>query len=395
MRKTKKRRGRGEGSIYQRESDGRWVGSVVVGYNAAGKPQRKVVYADAKEEARRLLNDLLQKVQAGDTDLGAGTLSGKLDWWLNCNVKARVDPATYALHKQRVEQYILPKLGHYSVAAISEYMIRNWYDEMEKEGRSPDLRNKCGQLLRRCLDKCVSDGDIKTNPTRKLCLPRVTAEEMHPLDTEQARAFLAIASRHRLAALWLLALDSGMRQGEILALTWADVDFANGVVSVTKSVRTGDKGAARVKEVKTKASRRRIRVTRRTLDALAARRKQSRGPLVFATSARAAHYGQPRYMNKANLTKSFRLLLHKAGLPKVRFHDLRHTHATFALQATKNIKAVSSRLGHADVRVTLNTYAHYLPLMEEEYVSAMETLLETPQTPPVAASQQERVNISD
>jgi len=131
MRKTKKRRGRGEGSIYQRESDGRWVGSVVVGYNAEGKPRRKVVYGDTKEEAQRLLNELLQKVQAGDADRGDGLLSGKLDWWLNCNVKARVDPATYALHKQRIEQYILPKLGHYAIAALSEYLIRNWYDEME------------------------------------------------------------------------------------------------------------------------------------------------------------------------------------------------------------------------------------------------------------------------
>ncbi len=276
-------------------------------------------------------------------------------------------------------------------------MVRTWYEDLEKAGCSPDLRNKCGQLLRRCLDHCVGDGDIKTNPTRKLSLPRVMAQEMHPLDADQARAFLAVAGRHRLAALWLLALDSGMRQGEILALNWPDVDFAAGVVSVTKSVRTGDKGAARVKEVKTKASRRRIRLTRRTLDALARTLdKHCRGPLVFSTRrAGAANRGQPRHMNKANLTKSFRLLLHKAGLPRVRFHDLRHTHATFALQATKNIKAVSARLGHADVRVTLNTYAHYLPLMEEEYVSAMETLLETPPAPPPAAPQQEIANVPE
>ena len=93
------------------------------------------------------------------------------------------------------------------------------------------------------------------------------------------------------------------------------------------------------------------------------------------------------------MTKTIRLLLRKAGLPRGRFHDLRHTHATFALQATKNIKAVSARLGHADVRVTLNTYAHYLPLMEDEYVSAMESLLETPQTPARTVEQQETSTI--
>ena len=113
----------------------------------------------------------------------------------------------------------------------------------------------------------------------------------------------------------------------------------------------------------------------------------------FRRGPEAAHRGQPRHLNKANLTKTIRLLLRKAGLPRGRFHDLRHTHATFALQATKNIKAVSARLGHADVRVTLNTYAHYLPLMEDEYVSAMESLLETPQTPARTVEQQETSTI--
>ena len=92
-------------------------------------------------------------------------------------------------------------------------------------------------------------------------------------------------------------------------------------------------------------------------------------------------------MNKANLRKTFAKLLGKAGLPAIRFHDLRHTHATLALQETKNVKAVSARLGHADVRVTLNTYAHYLPVMEEEYVSAMERLLAPRPVPTPPATQ--------
>jgi len=199
---------------------------------------------------------------------------------------------------------------------------------------------------------------------------------MHPLDAAQVGRFLAAAAGHRLAALWLLALDSGMRQGEMLALNWPDIDFETGTVSVTKSVRTEKGGEARVKEVKTKASRRRIRLTGRTLDALKARKKERGGRLVFGTPGRGKRRGQERYLRKNAVLATFRRLLAKAGLPLIRFHDLRHTHATLALAATKNVKAVSARLGHADIAVTLNVYAHYLPLHEEEYVAAVERLLE-------------------
>ncbi len=165
-----------------------------------------------------------------------------------------------------------------------------------------------------------------------------------------------------------------MRQGEMLALTWADVDFRDGnVCRVTKSVRTGDKaapaGQGREDEGEPPPHPPHPPHARR------AWRARFGGRLVF--SARwplPATEGKQRYVNKANLRKTFRQACWgRPALPAIRFHDLRHTHATLALQETKNVKAVSARLGHADVRVTLNTYAHYLPVMEEEYVSAMET----------------------
>jgi integrase len=268
-------------------------------------------------------------------------------------------------------------------------MVGAWLEDLETRGLTPDLRSKCGQLLRRCLDYCVESRYLRTNPARKVALHRTRPEEMRTLDADQVTQFLRHATKHRLAALWFLALDSGMRLGEMLALTWPDIDFAAGTVSVTKSVRTGDKGGPRVKEVKTKASRRRIRLTRRTLDVLADRRTRMRGPLVFSTPGQRRHFGQTRYLNKANLRKCFRNLLRKAELPPVRLHDLRHTHATLALLGTKNVKAVSARLGHSDIRVTLNTYSHYLPIMEDEYVCAMEALLAQPaETQPPAAAVQ-------
>ncbi|MCI0464799.1 MAG: site-specific integrase [Gemmataceae bacterium] len=369
----KKRRGRGEGSLYQRE-DGLWVGSIVVGYNPeTGNARRKVVYGNTKEEARKKLLDLQQKSLAGQLGASTMTLKSCLEFWLDVVVRVKVDPGTYALHRQRVKDYILPYLGHVRLAGLTPFMVAQWYQDLEKEGRSADLRNKVGQLLRRCLKHAVGFGLLHDNVAMKLPLPKVDVEEMRPLDEGQVKRFLTVAVKNRLYPLYLLAIDSGMRQGEIIALEWTDIDFESGIVSITKSARGGEKGGVRIKEVKTKASRRRIKLARRTLEALAALRQKSKGRLVFPNR-------KGKHLLKSNLRVSFKRLLRKAELPEIRFHDLRHTHATLALLRTKNIKAVSARLGHADIRVTLETYAHFLPVMEDELVAAMEDLL-TPQPP--------------
>ncbi len=395
MPSKKKKQGRsrkGSGSVYQ-VNENLWCGACTVGHRAdTGKAIRKKVYAETRAEAEAKLRDLLRKYQGADAEADlqraeerAGfRLKHALEFWLDTKVKTQVDSATYQLHHQRITDHICPHLGDVPVAGLNPYLVKDWLERLAESGCSADLCNKVGQLLRRCLDQCIEYGYIKTNPARRIPLPRVDRAEMHPLDEEQVKQFLAVARGHRLYPLWLLALDTGMRQGEIIALEWADVDMEAGIVSITKSARTADKGGQRIKEVKTKASRRRIRLTRATLEALCAWRQRSRGPLVFATRGRGVHRGQARLLHKGSLLRAFRKLLRKAGLPLLRFHDLRHTHATLALLKLRNVKAVSARLGHADIRVTLNTYSHYLPIMEEEYVSAMEGLLS-----PQASTEQE------
>jgi integrase len=269
-------------------------------------------------------------------------------------------------------------LGDVPMGKLTPAAVVDLFERMEGEGCTADLRNKVGQLLRRYVKNALTYGHIKGQVAAlilKLALPRVNVQEMQPLDEAQVKRFLAVAARNRLYPLYLMALDTGMRQGELMALEWADLDFEAGTVNVTKTVKTGNKGGARVKEAKTKASRRRVRLTTRTLEALRVWKARTPGRLVFPSTGRGASYGKQVYLHKGNLRTSFLRLLRRAGLPEIRFHDLRHTHATLALLKTKNIKAVSARLGHEDVQVTLNTYAHYLPVMEEELVAAMEELL--------------------
>ena len=181
MRKSKKRRGRGEASIYQRKSDGRWVGAIVVGYNAeTGKPRRKVVYGKTKEEVQAALDELRGKVKAGLADGDSLPLRRAIDFWLSGQVKPHADEATYRLYQQRIRDHILPQLGGHPVAAITPYMVQAWNEELERQGCTPNLRKNCAKLLRRCLDQCVKYGYIRTNPAASNAYPARTPKTFTP-----------------------------------------------------------------------------------------------------------------------------------------------------------------------------------------------------------------------
>jgi integrase len=366
--RNRKRRGRGEGAIYQLP-DGTWAAAVEAGVHpATGKRRRKVIKRRTKAEVQERLDELRQQ-RAESREIAERM---PLKTFL---VKPRVDPATYALHKQRIEKFIKPYLGHVPPAGLTEFMVKQWLDDLEKAGVSADMRNKVGQLLRRALRHAVKREYARENVAAEVELPRVCTEEMHPLTEEEARRFLAAAATARLYPLYLLALDSGMRQGELIALEWSDIDFEAGTVAVMRTAKTAVGGGVRVKEVKTKASRRRIRLARQTLDELRRWRLRTPGRLVFPTAGRGPTKGKGGYLHKGNLRTVFLRVLRRGKLPAIRFHDLRHTSATLLLLKTKNVKAVSCRLGHEDIRVTLDTYVHYLPVMEEELVAAMEGML--------------------
>jgi integrase len=374
-KKKRERRGRGEGSLYQRESDGKWVGSIVVGYNPeTNKPRRKVVYGDTKEEAREKLLKLQQKSLQGLVQDSTMSLAIFSDFWL-AGIKASVDKRSMDNYESVWKVAVLPILGHLPVANIKEFQITEAFRWMEEQGFSADRRHYAGKLLRRCLKKAVEMRFLADNPASRIPLPKLSPREIQPLTEEEVGQFLRVALKHRLAALWLLALDSGLRIGEIIALEWADVDLEQGLVTVRHSAQRNNDGSVRIKEPKTKASRRRVRITPQTVAGLKDWRKKvdRREHRVFPGRRKGGVGG--KYLQHRGLERTFAKLLQKAGLRQVRFHDLRHTMATLALHKSKNIKAVSGRLGHGSVRITLQVYAHYLPVMEEELVAGLASIL--------------------
>jgi integrase len=228
----------------------------------------------------------------------------------------------------------------------------------------------------------VADGLIPRNAAAGLQLPRITREEIHLLSPEEARRLLEAASGDRLETLYILAIATGLRQGELLALKWEDVDLERGVLCVRRTLtRVG--GKVSIEEPKTKKSRRSVNLTTAAVEALQVHLSHQLeemermgslyrpGGLVFANESGGI-------INPSNLrNRSFARLLKRAGLSRgTRFHDLRHTCATLLLSRNVNPKIVSEMLGHSTIAVTLDIYSHVLPTMQESAVRAMEDALQ-------------------
>lgn len=258
--------------------------------------------------------------------------------------------------------------------------VQALYRDRLDAGLAPATVQKIHVVLHKALSQAVAWSLVPHNATEAIKAPRPDQKEARPLSREQARAFLAAAREDRLEALYVLAVTTGMRQGELLGLGWDDVDLSRGVVRVNRTLgRSG--GRLLLGEPKTKKSRRTIPLSAKALDALKAHRKTQveeriglaslweEYGLVFATRT-----GTP--INPSNLRKrSFKRLLKKVGLPPVRFHDLRHTAATLLLMEGVHPKYVQELLGHANVSITLDTYSHVLPGMGNHTAPAIEAAL--------------------
>ena len=235
---------------------------------------------------------------------------------------------------------------------------------------------KVHSTLHRSLSQAVSDDLFLPRNAADVKAPRPAPEEMRPLSEVEARAFLDAARGDRFEPLYVLAITTGLRRGELLGLRWDDVDLERGTLRVGRAlVREG--GRYTVGETKTKRGRRQVNLTPRTVSVLKAHRKcqleekirfaglfEERG-LVFSTGV-----GTP--LNPENLVKrSFKPLLKRASLPEIRFHDLRHTCATLLLGRGVHPKIVQELLGHATIAMTLDNYSHYLPSMGDQASGAM------------------------
>jgi integrase len=307
------------------------------------------------------------------------TLGEYLDRWLADSVKSTVRTSTYERHEEIVRLHIKPSLGRLGLKKLTPAHVRGLYSEKLDSGLlTPATVRKIHSTLHKALSQAVSDGMVPRNAA-DVKAPRPTPEEMRPLSEDEARTFLKAVSQssERFEALYvLLAISTGLRRGELLGLRWDDVDLERGTLRVGRAlVREG--GRHTLGETKTKRGRRQINLTPRTVNALKAhRKKQLEAKMKLAGLYKdhglifASEVGTP--VNPENLVhRSFKPLLKKAGLPEIRFHDLRHTCATLLLIRGVHPKLVQELLGHATIAMTLDTYSHYLPSMGDQAAGAM------------------------
>ena len=275
-----------------------------------------------------------------------------------------VRPNTYRAYKTMVDTHIIPELGPLSLGELTTTHVQQFYAKLAK--KHPRAAQVAHARLSQALCLAEDQGKIMRNPCAKARVPHVAARRIAPLDTEQARAFLRAASNDRLYVLYLLAVTVGLRQGELFALRWTDIDFENGAISIIGTLVEDHDGRLVVGEPKTKSSRRKVEVDPFVMAALQRHRQKSGETDYVFTDTK----GKP--LRKSNvIRRSFHPLLTAAKLPRIRFHDLRHSSATIMFALGVPAKVVQERLGHAKIGMTLDTYSHLVPGMQRDAANAV------------------------
>lgn len=366
-------RGHGEGSIYQRQ-DGRWCASITL-----ENRKRKYIYGKTRREVQEQLKIALREQQQGMLiTTPQQSLEQFLSQWLASH-KAIVRIRTYERYEQFVRIHLVPEIGHIQLQKLTAIQINNLYLTLGKRLSSSTL-NTLHMMLHKALEDAVRWGLLARNVCDAVSAPRRTHYEIKPLTKEQAQLLLDTSKGDTLEALWVLALTTGMRRGEVLALKWQDINFEQGMLQVRR-IFTRVKGDRYIEsEPKTEKSRRSIMLTSVTVETLKRHRihqleaKLQAGPawvehdLVFCTSV-----GTP--VNPNWVLERFKKLLKKAGLPDMRFHDLRHSIATILLSMGTHPKVVQELLGHNRIQETVDTYSQVLPTIHKEAIQKLEDVL--------------------
>lgn len=377
------RRGRGEGSIYRRGDDGRWIGAISI------DGRRWTVSGATRQEAQRKLTGLQREIEQGGA-LGDSRQTVAQYWmsWLETVKATSEDQSAWANHETYARLHILPRLGLVRLGKLTPQHLQEFYATLANEaGLASTTIHHIHTSVHKALDAAVRLGLATRNVSEYVDVPRKRHYEIRPLTREQARTFLEFAAGERLEALYVVALATGMRQGELLALHWQDVDFDEGAIYVRWNLRRRA-GVFRFKQPKTRKSRRRIALAPQTIEALRAHRARQlaerlKAGNVWQDGQKGEQWNELVFCNEIGgpyipssaVRSTFTRILRRGGLPKIRFHDLRHTCATLALSARVNPKVVSEMLGHSTIAITLDIYSHVLPDMQQDAVAVMAQLL--------------------
>jgi integrase len=305
-------------------------------------------------------------------DAENNTVEEFLSNWLNTSVRDNVRPRTFENYRLQVRQHIIPALGRMKLKNLSPAHVQGFYRSKLDAGLKPSTVRYIHAVLHRALEQAVRFNLIPFNPASRVDPPKIRQDEITPLDAEQARTFLEVAKGDRYECLYVLSLTCGLRMGEALGLKWSDIDLDKGTLRVNRQLqrmrRDGDRSGTLEFSEPRNVSRRTLDLPQRAVEALRTHRKRQ-----VEERARAKHYedtalvfatGKGTPVDAQNIVnRLFKPLLRRAGLPDIRWHDLRHTYATLLLSRGTHPTYVQKSLGHASVQLTLDRYSHWMPSM--------------------------------
>jgi integrase len=399
---TKSKRANGEGSVYRR-ADGKWVGSVSIQVPNQGL-KRKVFYGKSKTEVREKVLAALNEKQKGTLIVAEQqTMQAYLEHWLEHTVKLIIRPRSYERYAEIVRLHIVPIMGKIKLQALAPQHVQMLQAQKTQEGLSSTTVAAIHGVLHKALEDAVKLGLVTRNVCDAISPPRKHHKEISPLTADQVRRLLEAAKGHPHEALFVLALATGMRRGELLGLKWQDINFTTGMLYVRRTLSRLPTQMGRQRgdlyietEPKTKNSRRSIALAKFALEALEQHRKRQEkikeqagdywidNDYVFCDE-----YGEhldPGYGALVQLKR----LLKKAGLPDIRFHDLRHSAATLLLSMGVHPKIVQEILGHSEISMTMDVYSHVLPTMQREAVNRLNQIFMGSPSSPASAENQLR-----
>lgn len=367
-----KRRPQGDGTIRKR-SDGRWEARIIVGHKNDGSPMYKSAFAKTQKSALKQLHQLIELYR--DVDLTEDcrmTLGEWLDKWLDEYMIFTIRESTLDSYRAMVKNQVKPFIGGKQIASLTTADMQKFYNKMKKEGRvrehpihgktlADSMVRGVHMMLHEALDTAVKERLIAKNPTNGTTVPKCNYPEKQILCDNQLETFLeAIKGHEYWCDFFYVEVMTGLRRGEICGLKWQDINFEENKLQVKRSVSVKKGGGVSTGETKTETGVRSILMPPSVADVLQNRKQRAITEWVFPNFM---HPEQP--ISPATAYRKLKIILKHAGLPLIRFHDLRHTFATHATHGGVDPKTLAGILGHTNASFTLDTYTHVTSDMQK------------------------------
>ena len=378
-----KKRANGEGSIRKR-SDGRWEGRYTAGYDPkTGKRITKNVLGKTQAEVKEKLAKAIEESKKLDVVRSDEyTVAEWLRLWYELYAKPNIRPTTADSYHRGIESHVIPRIGEIKLKELTSRDIQKLYKDLQENGRLRKSKKQQSGLsnatvrgihmmLHNALDRAVKERLILRNPTEDCIIPKIQKQEMKILHPEDMKAYLEAANKRGVLPMFYLELVTGIRKGELTALLWSDLDEERRTISVSKQA-VGDRNRnVTISRPKTENSVRKISIPLSAVELLRQEHEKHPGnPWMFPSPKTGEMY------HPDSIAKLHEKILRDTGLEHIRFHDLRHTFATMALQNGVDVKTVSSMLGHYDAGFTLRTYTHATRQMQEQAAEKMGSFME-------------------